>query len=450
MNAGALTTGVTTSSFYTNWLFSGAWQGAYSGYWGDGLLNQSNYGYYWSSTANSSTRARHLYFGSDGVYPGGSTGNKHVGLAVRCVMESPPAPKITATAGTIRGGNTLTLTGTNLASATSITVGGAPCFITSNTDTEANCTLPTTLLAGSQTVTLTNSLGTASTGTTGNASDVTYVADTTFTPSTCAGMALNATASITDSRNGQTYTVKKMADNKCWMIDNLKYLPASNAATTVTGTSYRLPTVPDGYMTNDGTNTSSTANSDYPFYIDPCDASSYTQSNGTRCTASGAVGTDTWYGYLYNWYGATAGTGRYATSINDGTQATSSICPSPFRLPSATSNGTTPTSNGTSVTAADFPVLNASMQTGSLTTGTTTNSYYPNWLFSGAWQGVYSGGWSSGLRVQSIAGDYWSSTRMASSTARNLEFSGINSYVYPGNISNVNIRNGYAVRCVLP
>lgn len=43
-----------------------------------------SYGYYWSSTASSSTGARYLYFNSSSVYPQDYS-NKTYGLAVRCV-----------------------------------------------------------------------------------------------------------------------------------------------------------------------------------------------------------------------------------------------------------------------------------------------------------------------------------------------------------------------------
>lgn len=64
-------------------------------------------------------------------------------------------------------------------------------------------------------------------------------------------------------------------------------------------------------------------------------------------------------GYLYNWYAATAGTGTYATSTQ-GTNVSGSICPTGWRLPSAMSDGSTATGNGTSFTAADFEFMDNS------------------------------------------------------------------------------------------
>lgn len=49
-----------------------------------------------------------------------------------------------------------------------------------------------------------------------------------FTQSNCNAMTVGQVVSLTDSRNKQTYRVKKMQDNKCWMVDNLKYAGEAN------------------------------------------------------------------------------------------------------------------------------------------------------------------------------------------------------------------------------
>ena len=261
-----------------------------------------------------------------------------------------------------------------------------------------------------------------------------------FTQSNCNAMTVGQVVSLTDSRNNQTYRVKKMQDNKCWMVDNMKYLgegiTITNTADSTTGITYNNT---DGkYNTVDGTNALSTDNFDKAFYNNPM-SNSYCygtsiQSSYTKC------------GYLYNWYAATAGTGTYATST-DGTNVSGSICPTGWRLPSAYSDGSTATGDGTSYTAADFAVLNASMNAGSLTTGSTTSSYYANWQFTGAWSGVFSGNWNNGFYYQGSDGYYWSSTANSSTLARLLYF--YSSVVNPGNRNSTKYY-GRAVRCVLP
>ena len=258
-----------------------------------------------------------------------------------------------------------------------------------------------------------------------------------FTGTTCGSMSVGDIVSLTDERNGQTYRVKKMQDNKCWMIDNMKYLgegiTISNVDST-TGITYNNDS--SKRNTVDGTNTQSTTNSDKAFYNNPMSDSycygTSIQSSYTKC------------GYLYNWYAATAGTGTYATSTR-GTNVSGSICPTGWRLPSAMSDGSTATGNGTSYTAADFAVLNASMNAGSLTTGSTSN-YYAGWRSTSAWSGVFSGYWNNGFGSQGSVGDYWSSTADSSTGAGGLGF--ISSSVSPG--SGVSSKYlGFAIRCVM-
>ena len=258
-----------------------------------------------------------------------------------------------------------------------------------------------------------------------------------FTGVDCGSLSVGDIVSLTDERNGQTYRIKKMQDNKCWMVDNLKYAGEANTNLANVDGTYGLVYNNNSskYNTVDGTNTQSTTNSDKAFYNNPMSASycygTSIQSSYTKC------------GYLYNWYAATAGTGTYATSTR-GTNVSGSICPTGWRLPSSYSDGSTPTGNGTSVRAADFSVLNASMNAGSLTTGS-TSSYYAGWQYSGAWSGVFSGHRYSGFYNQGSSGYYWSSTAYSSTLARGLYF--LISYVDP--VDYYNKWYGFAVRCVM-
>ena len=250
-----------------------------------------------------------------------------------------------------------------------------------------------------------------------------------------------------------------MDDRKCWMIDNLKYTgptdstgtpipnynPDTGDYTGTVGITYRNgrgPNIPttgtNTYNTIDGSTTQSATNSDKAFYNNPM-SSSYCYG-----TTNLPPNTLTNCGYLYNWYAATAGTGLYNTSTQ-GTNVQNSICPANFRLPSGTSNGSTPTSNGTSPTASDLPVLNASMNAGTLTSGATTSSFYANWQPSGSWSGAFSGYWSTGLSSQGSYGYYWSSTAYSATNARGLNFN--SSIVSPGN--NFVKYSGLSVCCLI-
>lgn len=263
-----------------------------------------------------------------------------------------------------------------------------------------------------------------------------------FTSIDCGSLSVGDIVSLTDERNSQTYRIKKMQDEKCWMVDNMKYkgegITISNIGDGTEGIT--LNDADGRYNTVDGTNGAAISgtgtNWDKAFYNNPMVASycygDSIQSSYTKC------------GYLYNWYAATAGNGTYSVDA-EGTNVASSICPTGWRLPSAYSDGSTATGNGTSYTAADFAVLNASMNAGSLTSGSTTSSYYANWLFTGAWSGVFSSYWGDGFGVQGSDGYYWSSTASSSTNARRLLFN--SSYVSPGGNSNGKY-SGRATRCV--
>ena len=264
----------------------------------------------------------------------------------------------------------------------------------------------------------------------------------TFTSIDCGILSVGDIVSLTDERNGQTYRIKKMQDEKCWMVDNMKYkgegITISNIGDGTEGIT--LNDTDGRYNTVDGTDGAAISgtgtNYDKAFYNNPMVASycygTSIQSSYTKC------------GYLYNWYAATAGTGTYNVST-DGTNVPGSICPTGWRLPSGYSDGSTATGDGTSYTAADFAVLNASMNAGSLTTGSTT-SYPTGWQFTGAWSGVFSGLWRNGFSNPGSYGYYWSSTAYSSAYARSLSFD--SSSVNPGNDNLSNKYYGFATRCV--
>ena len=264
-----------------------------------------------------------------------------------------------------------------------------------------------------------------------------------FTSIDCGSLSVGDIVSLTDERNGQTYRIKKMQDEKCWMVDNMKYkgegITISNIGDGTEGIT--LNDTDGRYNTVDGTNGAAISgtgtNWDKAFYNNPMVASycygDSIQSSYTKC------------GYLYNWYAATAGNGTYSIDA-EGTNVADSICPTGWRLPSATSDGTSPTASGTSVVTADFPVLNASMNAGSLTSGSDNPSYYTGWQFDGDWSGVFSGSWYSSFSGLDHSGDYWSSTASSSTVVWGLGILS-DTFVYPG--SGNNDKNvGSAVRCV--
>ena len=65
-------------AYPNNFVYSG-------GIYGGSVNNRGSYGYFWSSTANSSRYAYNLYLGSSDVNPGTNNNNKYSGRTVRCV-----------------------------------------------------------------------------------------------------------------------------------------------------------------------------------------------------------------------------------------------------------------------------------------------------------------------------------------------------------------------------
>ena len=490
MGAGLLTTGSTTS-YPTGWQPSGAWGGSFSGVWSVSLNNQGSNGSYWSPAVSSATNAHGLHFNSSLVNPGNSNLNKYYGFAVRCVMENPaPTPPSGSNPSNISStnpavldvypttgweGDTVSITSNGkFTNVTNVTIGGTACTKWGViSESLVTCTLPSKTAGTSNEIQVMNNGANVTSANTYTHMKITYfnpsastvtVRGTSykffpngFTSANCSAMtasnaAIGATPSASmayfrDTRNKQTYKVKKMADNKCWMVDNIKYIDTS-IANTADGTIGMVYNNGDHlgsgstskYNTVNGATTQSDANSNKAFYNNPI-SKSYCYGLGGTIT-----NTLTHCGYLYNWYAATNGTGTYAQSTR-GNQVSGNICPANFRLPSGTSGSGGPTTNGTASTAADFPVLNASMNAGSLATGSIT-SYPTGWRPSRAWGGSFSGYWSASFGGQGRYGGYWSSTVYSAADARDLYFS--SSVVFPASNSNLNKYYGFAVRCVLP
>ena len=407
------------------------------------IIKQTNTATSGSGDLNTITIATKV----DTTLPAGTYTNT---LTISAVTNYIPQPILDVYPTTGWAGDTITLySNGGFVNVQSVTIGGTDCTsINVKSADELTCTLPnkaeTNTTSGtdngySMSVTASNTSLDTHNFTIRYFNPNTTTSMQEFTGTTCGSMSVGDIVSLTDERNGQTYRIKKMQDNKCWMVDNLKYAGEANTdLANVDGTYGLVYNNESGkYNTVDGTSTQSTENYDKAFYNNPMSASycygTSIQSSYTKC------------GYLYNWYAATAGTGTYATST-DGTNVSGSICPTGWRLPSAASDGSTATGNGTSSTAADFPVLNASMNAGSLTAGSTSSSYYAGWQFTGAWSGVFSGKWDNGFNFQGSYGYYWSSTDFSSSRAWGLYFGSSN--VSPGNLHALE-RSGYAVRCVM-
>lgn len=178
---------------------------------------------------------------------------------------------------------------------------------------------------------------------------------------------LNSISALTDTRDGQTYAIAKLTDDKCWMIENLRladtHMEGNTAVpTTLTVENTNNP-LNDGDLTNPTvtlkhnysdsityTNLSPTSNVAYNAStapegwcksgeIDCIDQSRLRTDNTANRITFATTSTDMSsynanfysYGNYYNWYSATAGRGAYG--IGNGVAASGDICPYGWHLP---------------------------------------------------------------------------------------------------------------------
>ena len=190
---------------------------------------------------------------------------------------------------------------------------------------------------------------------------------------------------LTDTRDNNTYTVSKLADGKCWMTQNLRIInktitPADSDVTS----SYTIPA-----SSLSGFNAYDTSNA----YVD---------------SDSG----------FYNWYTATAGTGTTSLTIQ-GKNATASICPKGWRLPTGGNGG-------------EFKALYNNYNSSSVLRSNPVNLTLFGYVYG------------SSRYVQGSSGHYWSSTVHSDYVAYFL-------YLNTSNVDPVNSdgkRNGFSVRCI--
>ena len=272
----------------------------------------------------------------------------------------------------------------------------------------------------------------------------------------CDSLAQGATTALTDERDGNTYAVAKLADNKCWMIENLRLadkdsnyndinlsstnthnpsLPLNNSwyymnqQDTLT-TSNHLSTTSDPTSTNPDTAWCMTNSSDC--YDQSMLATNNTTFFTNNTTSSYDAESDVYsYGNYYNWYSATAGHGKYGSSYGSSYTAPGDICPAGWHLPT-----------GKDATG-DFGVLDIAIGGTGADQSTTEASnrwraYPNNFVYSGNVPG-------SSINDRNSYGYYWSSSASNDIGAYLLRF-GIFS-VYPG-AHGFTKYSGRVVRCV--
>jgi len=256
----------------------------------------------------------------------------------------------------------------------------------------------------------------------------------------CTGTTIGDTATLTDSRDGTTYTVGKLADGKCWMLDNLALdltnsTILSNLSSDNTNASTGLPYL-KGTTTRDP---DTDASGQYATAGVTNWTSSYSYSAPLVNMASKDVipsdATSTAGGYkvggYYNYCAASAGSYCYGNGTNYGTSsgnATEDICPAGWRMPAGSTSG-------------EFSAL-ANAIYGS-TSSTNDATAYAN--YRAALHLPLSGYFRNGSPYdQRSYGYWWSSTRRSDDYMYRLRAS--TSTIYPA--LNDDRSDGYSLRCV--
>ena len=280
----------------------------------------------------------------------------------------------------------------------------------------------------------------------------------------CSSLSQGEVTARTDARDNNTYAVAKLADGKCWMIENLRLDDTPELSSTNT----HNPSLPLNnswyYKNSQSTLTTSnhlsyTTNPVQTAWCNDSSAECYNQSmlatNNTTLftnnTASGYFASSNVYSYgnYYNWYSATGGNGKHGSSYGNSYHSTGDICPAGWHLPKG-ANKTNETNNefwslivtglNGGVNPANYDSYTNPYYTGTEATpvSNTLRSYPNNFVYAGYVDG-------SSVYSRNSYGNYWSSSASSSSSAYAFGFS--SSSVYPG--TNFSVKYyGSMARCV--
>ena len=168
----------------------------------------------------------------------------------------------------------------------------------------------------------------------------------------CSSLAPGKVTALTDTRDNNVYTVGKLQDGNCWMMENLRLdntatLDSANTDNPVTGftlaassddwcTAYTESCINQNKINTNNVNIGGTNASGTTLVATPggWDAFRKDHEDGYWGEFGFSGKTYQWYSYgnKYNWYTATAGNGTYNIST-DNQNINGSICPSGWTLP---------------------------------------------------------------------------------------------------------------------
>ena len=281
----------------------------------------------------------------------------------------------------------------------------------------------------------------------------------------CSSLAQGSVTALTDSRDNNTYAVAKLADGKCWMIENLRLddspelsstnthnpsLPLTNVYDTsstsnhlspTSSVAYNATTASEGWCTTNSAacNDQSRLRTDNTVLFTNNTASSYSASSNVYSR-----------GNYYNWYSATGGHGKYGSSYSSRFVSPGDICPAGWHLPKG--------GNKANEASNEFWSLIVTGINGGVNPANYDSSSYPN--YTGTAEGtpvsnalrsypnnfVYSGYvYGPSVENRNSGGYYWSASGSNIFSAYLLYF--YSAYVGPGTDYDGKY-NGAMVRCL--
>ena len=267
----------------------------------------------------------------------------------------------------------------------------------------------------------------------------------------CPNMNDGDVIALKDTRDDNVYTVGKLADGNCWMMENLRLNTAGSSDSTKAqgfGTGFIGLADPETAGFSNSTNANSLysttnitgSNQGYRFprfnYANTNARATNPSATDNRNTTTSAHGVNLSsaiysYGNYYTWAAAKANI-EDLTTVASSEAASTSICPSGWRLPYGRTTGSGAESTGFYYLGS---VLGAT--TSSAASSRIWRSYPNNFIYSG---------YISGSTVSS-RGSYsylWSATTFNGTSAYNFRFS------TAGIFNTTSSRyNGYTVRCVM-
>ena len=248
-----------------------------------------------------------------------------------------------------------------------------------------------------------------------------YIQD--FTSAMCIEQATDKPIKVMDRRDGEVYHVQKLADDNCWLLDNLRLDPTQVSLDSLIGNTNATeqalthfknggggsPYPSSGVVAKTATGGSWSSTYTLPYIV--------TQYTNTVQGASGSAPAGK-IGVYYNYCAASAGSYCYATSAEYNGDASNDVCPAGWRMPTGGESG-------------EYQALR--------------NYYDSDASFMEALNTPLSGYFYSGsAKYQGSSGEFWSSTNYNKSAMFRMVVD--DSFAYP---QQYDLRNtGNSVRCI--